>query len=114
MTDLDAFYRIYLKQEFAKRKAKNSRYSLRAFARSLGWDIGFVSRLLAGKCLLSLDLADTVARKLRLDETTRKEFLLSAIEEQKCHALYLIDPDLTDCEEEKRETNLLPRKRGRK
>ena len=67
------------------------------YARSLGVDGSYFSKLLSGKILLSLDLADNLAKKLKLSKEERTEFLLSAAEEQKCHALYLIDPALTEC-----------------
>lgn len=108
MADLESFYRLYLKQELARRVAKNKRYSLRGFAQFLGVDNSFLSKLMSGKNLLSLDLADQFSRKLKLDSEMRTEFLLSAAEEQRCHALYLIDPKLTDCDSQAHETNLLP------
>ena len=80
----------------------------------LGMDNGFLSKLLSGKTMLSLDLADKITKRLKLNIEERKEFLLSAAEEQKCHALYLIDPVLTECQEDLHETNLLPRSLGTK
>jgi hypothetical protein len=114
MADLDAFYRNYLKNEFQRRVIKNPRYSLRAYAKNLGIDNGFLSKLLTGKALLSLDLADILTKKLKLMEDDRKQFLLSAAEEQRCHALYLLDPALTDCNSENHEINLKPLTKKRK
>jgi transcriptional regulator with XRE-family HTH domain len=98
MADLEAHYRIYLRQELERRKSKNARYSLRAFAKSLKIDNGQLSKIIAGKALLSVDLADQLAKKLKLTGDERKEFLVSAAEEQKCLLLYLVDPSLTDCD----------------
>ncbi len=100
MADFEAFYRVYLKEELRLRKSKNRRYSLRAFAKSLKIDNGQLSKIIAGKALLSVDLADQVAKALKLTGTDRVEFLTSAAEEQKCHLLYLVDPSLTDCDSE--------------
>lgn len=108
MADLEAHYRLHLTAEFERRKLRNSRYSLRAYARALNVDNGFLSKLMSGKALLSLDLADTLCAKLKLDPQTRARFLLSAAEEQKCHALYLIDPSLTDCDPALDSINALP------
>lgn len=109
MSDINASYRKILFSEFQTRKAKNPRYSVRAFAKYLFLDNGFLSKLFSGKVLLSLDLADKITKRLKLTPELRREFLLSAAEEQRCHALYLIDPSLTECEIELHETNLLPR-----
>ena len=114
MADLEAFYRQKLRTELEARKAKNPRYSIRAFALFLDLDNGFLSKLLSGKSMLSIDLADELTKKLKLSAEERAEFILSAIEEQKCHALYLLDPDLTDCEENLHEVNLLPKGKGGK
>ena len=48
--------------------------------------------------MLSVDVAASMAKKLKLNDEMRKQFIMSAAEEQKCHALYLIDPNLTDCD----------------
>lgn len=103
MADLEAFYREHLNSEFLERKRKNSRYSIRSYARSLGVDNGYLSKLLRGKTLISLDLADSIAKKLNLSTDVRNQFLKSAAEEQMCNSLYDIDPDLTECDSNKTE-----------
>jgi transcriptional regulator with XRE-family HTH domain len=115
MADLDAFYRVYLRNELGARKSRNPRYSVRSFARALGVDNGYLSKLLSGKLLLSLDLAERLVERLKLEGGDRRQFYLSAAEEQQCHALYLIDPTLTNCDPACEETNVLPapRKRAR-
>lgn len=114
MADLDAAYRHMLKQAFASRKERNPRYSLRGFARFLGVDPTFLSKLISGKLLLSLDQADKITRKLNLAKSDRATFLLSAAEEQKCHALYLIDPSLTECDPTLDRSNQAPRRKRTK
>lgn len=111
MADLDADYRLLLKEELDRRIAKNPRYSLRGFSAFLRIHNSFLSKLLSGKALLSLDTADSIARRLDLRGEARARFLLSAAEEQKCHALYLIDSSLTDCHPDRHEANLRPRPR---
>jgi transcriptional regulator with XRE-family HTH domain len=109
MADLEAYYRERLKSELDKRKRSNPRYSIRAFARAINLDNGYLSKLLSGKVMLSLDLADQITKRLQLSKEERAEFIVSAIEEQKCHALYLLDAELTECDENLHEINLLPK-----
>lgn len=114
MADLEAEYRLTLKRHFDLKISKNKRYSLRSFARFLGVDPTYLSKLLSGKLLLSLDTADRMTKKLKVEGEERTTFLLSAAEEQKCHALYLIDPSLTDCNPATDELNRLPKPRRHK
>lgn len=46
MADLNAVYRQILKESFALKREKNPRYSLRGFARFLGVDATFLSKLM--------------------------------------------------------------------
>lgn len=114
MADLEAFYRLRLKSELQARVQKNRRYSVRSFARGLNVDNGQLSKVLRGQALLSIDLADKFAKKLKLNVEERKKFILSAAEEQQCHALYLVDPALTECDEALHESNLVPAPHPRK
>ncbi|MCX6124209.1 MAG: helix-turn-helix domain-containing protein [Proteobacteria bacterium] len=114
MADLEAEYRVTLKRHFDLKISKNKRYSLRSFAKFLGVDPTYLSKLFSGKLLLSLDSADRITKKLKLEGKERATFLLSAAEEQKCHALYLIDPLLTDCHPATDEVNRLPKSRRHK
>ncbi len=114
MADLDAEYRQVLKAEYSARAAKNPRYSHTAFARFLGLDATYFSKLSSGSILLSLPLADSITRKLKLSSDCRAKFLLSVAEEHHCHSLYLIDPSLTACIPDKSATNAAPKFRGRK
>lgn len=113
MADMHSEYRKILEQSFSARKSKNARFSLRAFANQLGVDVSYLSKLRSGKIILSVDLAAKFATRLRLAADSRRDFILSAAEEQKCHALYLIDPSLTECHPAQEKTNRqpLPRKK---
>ena len=111
MADVEAFYRIHLAAELKRRKTKNPRYSQRAFATFLGIHNGFLSKLLKSKALLSLDTAADICKRLKLTGDARTEFLTSAAEEQKCLALYLLDPTLTDCDPAQDTINKSPARR---
>ena len=111
MADLEATYRVRLSEEFKAKRSKNSRYSQNAYAKFLGLDTTYMSKLLKGKILLSLDLADQITKKLNLKEEERREFLFSVAEEQECHALYSIDPSLTECNSKTHELNSQPKTR---
>lgn len=108
MADINAEYRLILNSEFNVRKKKNPRYSLRAFARLLKVDASYLSKINSGKLILPVDVAASIAEKLKLEKEIRKKFILSAAEEQTCHALYLTDPELTDCDPEKSDLNKSP------
>lgn len=114
MADMEAFYRIVIEKEYGKRVEKNPRYSKNAFAKFLNLSPAYFSKLMAGKILISLDVADKMTKKLGLTPLERKKTLLSVAEEQKCHALYLIDGDMTECDPELKEKNELPLSRKKK
>lgn len=69
----------YLMMIFNERKDKNPRYSLRAFARSLGVSSGQLSEILSGKRPLSHKLARRIAIALALteEESQKLIFLVS-------------------------------------
>ncbi|WP_413291098.1 helix-turn-helix transcriptional regulator [Bdellovibrio sp. HCB337] len=69
----------YLICIFNERKEKNPRYSLRAFARSLGVSSGQLSEILSGKRPLSHKLARRISIALALteDESQKLIFLVS-------------------------------------
>jgi transcriptional regulator with XRE-family HTH domain len=69
----------YLISTFNERKEKNPRYSLRAFARSLGVSSGQLSEILSGKRPLSHKLARRIAIALALteEESQKLIFLVS-------------------------------------
>jgi plasmid maintenance system antidote protein VapI len=114
MADLDAYYRQVLNAELEKRVKKNPRYSKNAFAKFLGVSPAYLSKLNSGKILLSLDLADKMTKKLGLSPEERKELILSVAEEHTCHALYLIAPELTECDPVLEKTNSQPQARKKK
>lgn len=72
-----------LSQELAKRKKRNPRYSLRAFAHALGLDPSALSRILAGKQEISLITTRKVLKALKLQADERLMFLTSVADEKK-------------------------------
>jgi uncharacterized protein (TIGR02147 family) len=71
------YARKLLNKEFEDRQSRNSRYSLRAFARDLGIDSSSLSQVLSGKRKLTPTAAAQVADKLKLPTSSRRRFFLS-------------------------------------
>ncbi len=71
-------YRSVLKARLAEMIGKNPRYSLRAFARSLGIDASYLSSLISGKKNLSPELAAQIGIKLGLSGEELEYFTLLA------------------------------------
>ncbi|MGZ3772137.1 MAG: hypothetical protein ACXVCY_08355 [Pseudobdellovibrionaceae bacterium] len=113
MADLEANYRIVLKKYLDRRQSANPRFSQNAFAKFLGIDKTYFSKLMKGKILLSMEFADLISHRLMLNEADRREFIISAAEEQKCHSLHLLDPSLTDCDLALEEVNVEPKPRNK-
>lgn len=57
----------YLAHEFARRRARNARYSLRSFARDLGCDHATLSQWMRGRRALGPDHVARLGRALKLD-----------------------------------------------
>ncbi len=114
MSDLEAHYRKVIKKHYDLKLKKNPRYSKNAYSKFLGISAAYYSKVMSGKLMMSLEVADKITRVLKLTFLERKKTLLSVAEEQRCHALYLIDPSLTKCRPERAVTNFLPKKRKSK
>jgi uncharacterized protein (TIGR02147 family) len=67
-------YHDLLNDEFQKRKNMNASYSLRAFARDLSLPAPRLSQILNKKQGLSVDTAEVVAKKLKLNDNKAKWF----------------------------------------
>jgi len=74
MTKAQTYYEI-LKTEWSKRLSRNPRYSLRAFARDLGWSPSTLSEVLNGKKGLSPKAAQEASIRLGLSEKDRLHFV---------------------------------------
>jgi len=69
-----ADFRLFLQDELASRCQKNSRYSLRAFARSLGIGSSDLSKLIRRQRQLSPEMLSKLANRLDLDPETLREY----------------------------------------
>jgi hypothetical protein len=65
----------WLRDEFSRRVARNSHYSLRAFAKQLQINSGPLSEILAKKRNLSLSMARRITDRLMFTPTERERFL---------------------------------------
>lgn len=77
-TDLD--FRDYLRNELISRCRKNQNYSLRAFARALGLESSFLSKILLGRRAITEKLVMRIAPKLHLSEGEQAMFRSRAAE----------------------------------
>lgn len=67
----------FIQEEFARRKAKNSRYSVRAFAQALGISSSALAQMLKGKRQLTFATARQILSQLDIDEPKRNALLLA-------------------------------------
>ncbi len=72
-----ADFRSYLQIEFVGRCRKNPKYSIRAFARSLGVHSGTLSAILSGKRKLSESMVQLLGKKLGLSPSEIDQFRLA-------------------------------------
>lgn len=98
----------YLIAAFQERKEKNPRYSLRAFARSLGVSSGQLSEILSGKRPLSHKLARRISTSMSLGEAESKN-LLFLVSQQK-HFLEIAGPNSRQLSEEEKTLMAVARK----
>ena len=68
-------FRIYLQNEFERRKNRNGQYSLRSFAQSLGLNAGCLSVILNGKRPITRKLFKKISAKLSLSPMEIRGFL---------------------------------------
>lgn len=69
-------YQIMLRSELVSRIAHNSKYSLRCFARQLNLSSAYVSQVLNGKRMLSIETAALIGEKLKWPENRAQRFVL--------------------------------------
>lgn len=80
MTNLEPAYRSILAAELKERQRRNSSYSLRAFARTLGISPTMLSQVLQGKRPITIQSAIKIVEALPLSEEERRRFLNSSYE----------------------------------
>jgi plasmid maintenance system antidote protein VapI len=83
MENTRSYYRQLLRAELSNRQKINARFSLRAFARFLQVDPGFLSRILNGQRKLSYEMACTIVQMLQLQENEKTAFLNSLLKEKR-------------------------------
>lgn len=71
-------FRTFLEQELSRRNSANPNYSLRAFARDLGVDSSFLSKLLNGKRSMTARTIMSLAPRLSLPESEVQNFIQKA------------------------------------
>lgn len=71
-------FRTFLEQELSRRNSANPNYSLRAFARDLGVDSSFLSKLLNGKRSMTARTIMSLAPRLSLPESEVQNFVQKA------------------------------------
>jgi PAS domain S-box-containing protein len=76
----------FLRAELERRKSKNSRYSMRAFASFLEIHPSALSRMLNGLQDISLQVALLVLKQLKMTEEEKRLFLASVAEEKRFQA----------------------------
>src|SRR4051812_48119050 len=69
----------YLQAEFARRKKKNTRYSVRGFARDLSMDATALSRILAGSRPIGAKTAANILSRLKIEPSLKDVLLRSLV-----------------------------------
>lgn len=77
------FYQTVIRDVLAKRLEKNSRYSLRAFSRSLAIDAGMLSRVISGQRIPTQVFSKKILPHLGLSLAVEKKFLESVAKANK-------------------------------
>lgn len=88
----EAFYKNWIQEELVRRCEKNSRYSLRSYARSLGVDVAALSRILSNRLVPSLKMAQKIVQKLGLPPDEEKNFLSSLAQAHRSKGAQRINP----------------------
>ena len=88
------FYKMYLREELARRCENNANYSMRSFAKALNIDPAVLSRTLSDKRALSYKVAHRVIDQLSLSPHERTIFLESVADDHKMRGLRRSTPDI--------------------
>jgi uncharacterized protein (TIGR02147 family) len=88
----ETLYINLVRRELEQRSSKNPRYSLRAFAKALGFEATVISQILSGKRIPSFKTAQRLIQNLNLDPTSAQDFLASLAETQKNRGLQHMNP----------------------
>lgn len=87
-----AYYQGIIREELARRCGKNPRYSLRAFAKALGFESTVISQILSGKRVPSPRTAKKIVHALGLAPEQEHDFFSSLAEVQRSRGLRKLSP----------------------
>lgn len=73
--------RVFLSLLYEEKRAKNPKYSLRAWARRIGVSVSTLSRVVSGERPLSYELAVKVVEHLEVSESDQTILILMALRE---------------------------------
>lgn len=90
MTRAEPYFVKVLRDELARRKTRNSRYSLRAFARFLEIDPASLSRVLSGKQDLSVQSGIIILTKLALPAEKAAPFIAAIANDKRNRSMALL------------------------
>lgn len=68
-------FREFLRDELQRRSLRNSKYSLRAFARDIGMSISRLSETLSSKAGISMSTGQLIAQRLKMSDVEKEYFL---------------------------------------
>jgi len=88
----NVYYIHALQEELTRRCEKNSRYSLRSFARALGFNSAVISQVLSGKRIPSPKTARKLVAGLNLSPEREHDFFSSLAEVQRARGLQRMSP----------------------
>ena len=83
---------VLLRTEYMRRKERNPRYSVRAFARSMGMHASAMCRTLRGKADLSVRASFQIISRMDLSEEERRAFVASVANEKARRILSALRP----------------------
>src|SRR5580698_47302 len=86
------YYRHAIQEELTRRCEKNPRYSLRSFAKALGFNSAVISQVLSGKRIPSPKTAKRIVEGLGLPPEREHDFFSSLSEVQKARGLQRMSP----------------------
>lgn len=87
-----AFYKTIIQTELARRCEKNPRYSLRSFAKALGFNSAVISQVLSGKRVPSPKTATKIVQGLGLSPEQQHDFFSSLADVQRARGLQRMSP----------------------
>lgn len=72
----------FLKDDFTKRKEKNKRFSLRAYAKHIGIEHSTLSKIFSGKRPVTFELANKVFNNLKVQAPIKNSLILTLVDDK--------------------------------